>query len=138
MKKDIVKNINFLKQKSEEFVIGRDDSIIKDMIDTANAHKENCVGLAAVQIGELKRVIIVRMGDEFIPFINPVIVKKSGNIYIANEKCLSLEGSRDVKRWHTIMVEHTNIRGVRTINTFNGFLAQVLQHEIDHLNGIII
>lgn len=75
MERTIVKDIDFLKQKSEPFIIGQDDYILVDMIDTANAHKENCVGLAAVQIGELKRVILVRNDNKFIPFINPVIVK---------------------------------------------------------------
>lgn len=138
MERTIVKDIEFLKQKSEQFIIGKDDYIIIDMIDTANAHKENCVGLAGVQIGELKRVILVRNGDKFIPFINPVIVKKSGKTYIANEGCLSLDGTRDVKRWFTIMVKWTDINGKINVETFNGYLAEILQHEIDHLNGVLI
>lgn len=138
MERTIVKDIEFLKQKSEPFVIGQDDSILVDMIDTANAHKENCVGLASVQIGELKRVILVRNGNEFIPFINPVIVKKSGKTYIAKEGCLSLDGTRNVKRWFSVMVKWTDINGKTNIKSFNGFFAEVLQHEIDHLNGILI
>ena len=138
MVKDIVKDIEFLKQKSKPFIMGQDDSIITNMIDTANAHKENCVGLAAVQIGELKRVILVRNGDKFIPFINPVIVKKSGKTYVANEGCLSLDGIRAVKRWFSVMVKWTDTNGKINVKSFNGYLAEVLQHEIDHLNGIII
>ena len=138
MERTIVKDIEFLKQKSEQFIIGQDDSIIIDMIDTANAHKENCVGLAAVQIGELKRVILVRNGDKFIPFINPVIVKKSGKTYVANESCLSLDGTRSVKRWFTVMIKWTDTNGKNNIKSFNGYFAEILQHEIDHLNGVLI
>lgn len=138
MERTIVKDIEFLKQKSEPFIIGEDDSIIIDMIDTANAHKENCVGLAGVQIGVLKRVILVRNGDEFIPFINPIIVKRSGKTYIANEGCLSLEGKRNVKRWYAVMVAWTDTKGKRNVKIFNGYFAEILQHEIDHLNGVLI
>lgn len=138
MERIIVKDIDFLKQKSEPFIIGQDDYILVDMIDTANAHKENCIGLAGVQIGELKRIILVRNGDKFIPFINPVIVKKSGKIYVANEGCLSLDGTRAVKRWFTVMVAWTDTNGKRNIKSFNGYFAEILQHEIDHLNGVLI
>ncbi len=138
MEKPIVKDIEFLKQKSEKFIIGKDDYIINDMIDTANAHKENCAGLAGVQIGELKRVVLVRNEDKFIPFINPVIIKKSGKIYIANEGCLSLDGKRDVKRWFTIMVKWSDVNGKTNVKSFSGYLAEILQHEIDHLNGVLI
>ena len=138
MERTIIKDIEFLKQKSEPFIIGKDDSILIDMIDTANAHKENCVGLAGVQIGELKRVILVRNGNEFIPFINPSIIKKSGKIYFANEGCLSLDGTRTVKRWFSVMVKWTDINGKNNIKSFNGYFAEILQHEIDHLNGVLI
>ena len=138
MIKTIIKDIEFLQQKSEQFIIGKDDAILIDMMDTANAHKENCAGLAAIQIGELKRVILVRNGNEFIPFINPVIVKKSGKIYIANEGCLSLDGTRAVKRWFTVMVKWTDVNGKTNIKSFSGYFAEILQHEIDHLNGILI
>lgn len=136
--KTIVKDIAFLSQRSVQFVRGRDDSILVDMLDTAKAHMENCAGLAAPQIGELKRAILVRNGDKFIPFINPVIIKKSGRTYTAEEGCLSLDGKRAVKRYESVMVAFTDVKGKRTTKTFNGSIAEILQHEIDHLNGILI
>ena len=77
MIKEIVKDENILRQKSELFVMGEDDYLITDMIDTANANKDNCAGLACIQIGVAKRVILVRQNDNFVAFINPVIIKKA-------------------------------------------------------------
>lgn len=138
MIRDINKNIESLSQKSEQFIFGEDDYLIEDMLDTAEAHKENCVGLACIQIGVPKRVILVRMGDKFIPFINPVIVKKSPNTYEADEGCLSLDGTRRVRRHYSVKVMATDRTGKRKMQEFNGFIAQILQHEIDHCNGVLI
>lgn len=138
MIRDINKDIESLSQKSEPFIFGEDDYLIEDMLDTAEAHKENCVGLACIQIGVPKRVILVRMGDKFIPFINPVIIKKSSSTYESDEGCLSLDGARRVRRHHTIKVMATDRTGKRKMQEFTGFIAQILQHEIDHCNGILI
>ena len=138
MVREIVKDENVLYQKSANFIFGEDDYLIQDMLDTANEHKENCVGLACVQIGIPKNIILVKQGGKYIPFINPVIVKKSPNTYIATEGCLSIEGFRTVKRHKTVKVIYTTIQGKRKMQEFSGYVAQIIQHEIDHLNGILI
>lgn len=138
MIKEINKDIESLQQKSMPFIFGEDDYLLTDMFDTANAHKENCAGLACIQIGVAKRVILVRQGDTFVPFINPMIIKKSPKTYIADEGCLSLEGLRQVKRHNTVKVMWTDTSGKKRVREFNGFTAQILQHEIDHCNGLLI
>ena len=138
MIKDIVKDEKFLTKQSERFVFGEDEHIIKDLIDTANAHKDNCVGLAAVQIGYHKRVIVVRMNDDFIPFINPRIVQKFGNQYTAFEGCLSVESGGYAKRKSGVRVAYTGENGKEKIITYTGYTAQIIQHEVDHLNGVLI
>lgn len=138
MIKDIIKDENILTQKSEHFIFGEDDYLIQDLLDTANEHKENCAGLACIQIGVPKRVILVRQGNRFVPFINPMIIQKSPKTYIATEGCLSLEGKRAVKRHASVKVVWRTPDGTRKVQMFNGFIAEVLQHEIDHCNGIII
>ena len=138
MVRGIVNDSAFLSQKSKPFLWGLDNHIIQNLLDTAEAHKERCAGLAAPQIGKLKRAIVVRMGNEFVPFINPVIIKHSPGWYYTEEGCLSLEGKRSVKRYHTIMVSYTDAKGNRRTRQFSGPIAQILQHEIDHLNGVLI
>ena len=138
MIKEINKDIESLKQKSQTFIFGEDDYLIADMLDTANAHKENCVGLACIQIGIPKRVILVRQGNSFTPFINPTIIKKSSNTYLADEGCLSLEGTRRVRRHKTIKVMWQDSNGKQKAREFNGFTAQIIQHEVDHCNGLLI
>lgn len=138
MVREIVKDPEFLSKKSETFIFGQDDHIIQDLLDTVNAHKENCAGLAAPQIGELKRVIVVRMNDKFVPFINLKIIKKSPGVYHTMEGCLSLDGQRNVKRHYTIMVSYTTTNGKNKVQQFGGDIAQIIQHEVDHLNGILI
>lgn len=138
MIKEIVKDTEILTQKSERFIIGQDEHLIQDMIDTANEHKDRCVGLACIQIGVPKRVIIVRQGDKFIPYRNPMIVSKSTKTYTAEEGCLSVEGVHTVKRHYQIKLIYTDKNGKTRGQNFNGFMAQIIQHECDHLNGILI
>ena len=138
MVKQIVKDEKILTQKSEKFIFGEDDYLIDDMIDTANAHIEHCVGLAAIQIGVPKRVILVRKGDKFIPYINPAIIRKSPKTYIATEGCLSLDGEREVKRHREIRIIYTTKDGQSKCCAFSGLEAQIFQHECDHLNGVLI
>lgn len=138
MIKEIVKDENILTKKSERFEFGKDDYIIQDMIDTAEYHKENCAGLAAIQIGVPKRVILVRINDKFLPFINPIIIQKSKETYTVKEMCLSLDGAREVKRHQGIKVIYSTKDGKSKCMSFSGFIAEIIQHECDHLNGVLI
>lgn len=138
MVKEIIKDTQILQQKSEEFKFGEDDYLITDLIDTANANIEHCAGLACIQIGTAKKVVVVRIGDKFVPMINPMIIKRSQETFVAKERCLSLEGEREVKRHKKIKVGYTTQNGKRKCEDFGGFVAQVIQHECDHLKGILI
>lgn len=138
MVREIIKDTEILTQKSEKFVIGQDEHLIKDMLDTAYEHKERCIGLACIQIGVPKRVILVRQGEKFVPYINPMIVSKSTKTYISKEGCLSVEGVHSVKRHFSIKLLYTDRNGKTRSGNFNGLLAQIIQHECDHLNGILI
>lgn len=138
MIKDIVKDTEILSQKSERFEFGKDDYLIQDMIDTAEHHKEHCVGLACIQIGVPKRVIIVKHNDKFKVFINPIITQRSNKTYMAKERCLSIDGEREVRRHNGIKVIYTTKDKKLKCMSFSGFPAEIIQHEIDHLNGILI
>lgn len=138
MIKDIVKDINILTQKSEPVSIEEAQEVITDLLDTANHHLDECAGLAAPQIGVHKKVIVVRTGNSFFPMVNPVIIKKSGRKFVNNEGCLSLEGTRNVERFPTILVSYTDRNGKRTTKTYNGLLSVIIQHEVDHLHGVLI
>lgn len=138
MVREIIKDIDILQQKSETFIFGEDNHLIDDLIDTANAHIENCAGLACIQIGVPKKVIVVKVGDKFIPMVNPMIIKRSQETFIAKEKCLSLDGEREVKRHKRIKVGFLTKDGKKNCYDIGGFLAQVIQHECDHLQGKLI
>ena len=140
MLREIVKDVETLSQKSIPFDLTdpADIELLGDMIDTAEAHRENCVGLAAIQVGVPKRVILVRQGNIFTPFINPVIIKRSPRTYVTEEGCLSLDGTRSVKRHHSIKVTWTSFTGKKQVKEFSGFIAEIIQHEVDHCNGILI
>ena len=139
MIKEIVKDVEFLKQKSEDFNFETDKDLIRDLLDTAKHHSVNCVGLAAPQIGVYKRAIVVLMNTGFRPMLNPVIFWKDlKSKYNAVEGCLSLDGERETKRFRRIKVKYTNENGATIIKQFEGYQAQIIQHEIDHLNGILI
>ena len=138
MERPITKDENILKQKSEPFIFGEDDYLIADLIDTAKANEEHCAGLASIQLGVAKRIVVVKQGTKYIPFINPMIIQKSPKTYIATEGCLSLDGTRQVKRHASVKVVWRTPDGGRKVQMFNGFMAEVLQHEIDHCNGILI
>lgn len=139
MVKEIVKDVNILTKKSERFDINCDNNIIQDLIDTAKKHRANCVGLAAPQIGEHKRAIVVLTNAGFMPMLNPVIFWKDlKSKYITTESCLSVEGEHSVIRFRKIKVNYTTPNGVQKTQLFEGFLAQIIQHECDHLNGVLI
>lgn len=136
MVKEIVKDVLFLNQKSEK-ATEEDKQVVLDLLDTLAANREACVGLAANMIGIKKRIIAVAIGDVNIPMINPVIVKRSGE-YDAQEGCLSLSGVRRAVRYQKIEVEFLDINFQKQKQKFNGWTAQIIQHEIDHCNGILI
>lgn len=138
MIKDIVKDTTILTQKSEPVSIEEAQEVITDLLDTANHHIDECAGLAAPQIGVHKKVIVVRTGNSFFPMVNPVIIKKSGRKFVNNEGCLSLEGTRNVERFPTILVSYTDRNGKRTTKTYNGLMSVIIQHEVDHLHGVLI
>lgn len=137
MVKEIVKNIDFLSKP-----LGRatkdDLHIITDLLDTAEAHRDGCLGIAANQIGYNKRIIVVKMGERFIPFINPIITHKSKQTYIAEEGCLSLDGLREVKRHRSIRLTWLDSNFKSHSDVFAGLVAEIIQHEVDHCNGKLI
>ena len=114
-----------------------DIEIAKDLLETLIAHKDGCVGMAANMIGVSKRIIAFENGDEYMVMFNPSIVKKS-QPYTAEEGCLSLEGRRETKRYKSIKVQYENEAFQTRFKTFTGWTAQIIQHEIDHCDGIII
>lgn len=136
MNKPIVRDILFLGQKSEE-ATKEDLSVGRDLIDTLMANREHCVGMAANMIGVKKRIIIVNMGFLNMVMYNPVIVDQD-TPYEAEEGCLSLEGVRKTTRYRNIEVEYLDAAWNKHREKFSGFRAQIIQHEVDHLNGIII
>lgn len=138
MIKEIVKDTEFLTQISKAVTVEEAQEIVTDLLDTANHHIDNCAGLAAPQIGVLKKVIVVRNGNTFFPMVNPMIIKKSGRKFVNSEGCLSLEGTRDVERFPTILVSYMDRNGKRLTKTYNGLLSVIVQHEVDHLNGKLI
>ena len=126
----------FLAQKSAP-AAPEDAPIARDLLETLTAHADGCVGMAANMIGVLKRIIAVEAEDGYLVLFNPVILKKSGQ-YEAEESCLSLEGMRKTKRWQSIKVQYQTMDGKPRIKTFTGWTAQIIQHEIDHCDGILI
>lgn len=136
MVRPIVRDELFLKQKSEP-ATRKDLSVITDLIDTLKANEKNCVGMAANMIGVKKRIIAVRVGIAVIPMVNPVILKQS-DPYETEESCLSLTGVRPAKRYQTVEVEYEDRDFRKQKQIFKGFTAQIIQHEVDHCDGIII
>ena len=109
----------------------------RDLLDTLEAHRDGCVGMAANMIGVAKRVIAFDNEGTYMVMFNPEIVKSSGP-YEAEEGCLSLTGVRKAKRWRSIKVRYQNEAFQTRLKTFTGWTAQIIQHEIDHCNGILI
>ena len=136
MVKPIVRDMFFLGQKSET-ATKADAQVALDLQDTLTAHRAGCVGMAANMIGYKKRTIIVSMGIVNLVMNNPVIISKSGE-YEAEEGCLSLEGTRKTTRYRDIEVEYEDTSFKKQKQKFTGFPAQIVQHEMDHLEGIII
>lgn len=136
MIKQVVRDVFFLSQKSEP-ATKADAQVITDLIDTLKANAEHCVGMAANMIGVNKKIIVFSIGIAIVPMVNPVIIKKS-KPYEAEEGCLSLIGVRKTTRYENIEVEYEDQNFKKQKSKFNGFTAQIIQHEINHCEGIII
>ena len=136
MIRDICKDPLFLSLKSEPAGPGDLDTA-RDLLETLEAHREGCVGMAANMIGVSKRIIAFDNEGELMVMLNPEIVKKSGP-YETEVGCLSLSGTRKTKRWKSIKVEYQNEQFQPRFKTFTGWTAQIIQHEIDHCDGILI
>ena len=136
MIKPIVKDIFFLRRKAET-ATREDIQVGIDLQDTLRAHREACVGMAANVIGVNKRVIIVNMGFVDVVMFNPVLVRKESP-YETEEGCLSLTGVRKTTRYQTIEVEYLDMNWKKQNLKLDGWIAQICQHELDHLEGILI
>ena len=136
MIRPIMRDVFFLSQPSEE-ATRADKQVIADLVDTLNANLEGCVGMAANMIGVRKRIIVVRMGPISMPMVNPVIVSKSGP-YEAEEGCLSLTRVRKCTRYRDIEVSYLDASFMPRRQKYSNWIAQIIQHEVDHCNGVII
>ena len=136
MVREICKDVLFLARKSEP-ATPDDLPVAADLLETLQAHADGCVGLAANMIGVNKRIIAFDNEGEYMVMFNPEIIKKSGP-YDTEEGCLSLTGTRPAKRWESIKVRWQNEHFQQRLKTFHGWTAQIIQHEIDHCEGIII
>lgn len=136
MIREICKDIIFLAQKAEP-ATPDDLPVAADLLETLEYHKDGCVGMAANMIGVNKRIIAFDNDGEYMVMFNPEILRKTG-LYDTEEGCLSLTGVRPVKRWKTIKVKWQNEKFQQRIKNFTGWTAEIIQHEIDHCEGIII
>ena len=136
MVREICKDKAFLAQKAEA-AAADDLATAQDLLDTLAAHKDGCVGMAANMIGVNKRIIVFDCEGAYMVMLNPVIVKRSGP-YEAEEGCLSLTGTRKARRYQTIKVQWQNEKLQVRLKTFTGWTAEIIQHEIDHCDGILI
>ena len=136
MIKDIMKDVAFLSQKAEP-ATPEDLPVAQDLLDTLAANKERCVGMAANMIGVNKRIIVFDNEGTYMVMFNPEIIKCTGP-YQAEEGCLSLDGTRPARRWQSIKVRYQNEKFQERFKTFTGWTAQIIQHEVDHCEGIII
>ena len=133
---EICKDAILLSRKAEP-ATAEDLPIAKDLLDTLAHHKDSCVGMAANMIGVNKRIIAFYNAGSYMLMFNPEILRKT-DPYNAEEGCLSLVGTRPARRWKTIRVRWQNEKFQQRIQVFTGWTAQIIQHEIDHCEGIII
>ena len=136
MIRPIEKDPFFLGRKSRQ-ATGEDIPIVRDLLDTLAAHREGCVGMAANMIGQAVRIIAFDNEGSYMVMLNPEIIKCS-DPYETEEGCLSLPGVRKTKRYRSIKVRYQNEQMQTRLKTFTGWTAQIIQHEIDHCNGILI
>ncbi len=136
MVRPICRDVIFLSKKAEP-ATKADMQVAQDLLDTLKANEAGCVGMAANMIGVNKSIIAVNMGFVNVAMFNPVIVKKSGP-YDTEEGCLSLTGVRQTKRYQEIELEYYDMGWKKQRQKYTGWIAQIIQHECDHLNGTII
>lgn len=136
MIRPIMKDPMFLAQKSEDATIA-DKQVVTDLLDTLRAHLNECVGMAANMIGVKKNIIVVAAGPFQFVMINPKITKKSG-AFQTEEGCLSLTGVRNCTRYKEIEVDYLDINFKKCHGKYTDWTAQIIQHECDHLKGIVI
>ena len=136
MIREICRDETFLAQKAAP-ATADDLATAQDLLDTLTAHRDGCVGMAANMIGVCKRIIAFDNEGTYMVMFNPVIVRQSGP-YEAQEGCLSLTGVRKTKRFQTIKVQWQNEKFQTRLKTFTGWTAEIIQHEIDHCEGILI
>jgi len=136
MVKQIMHDPMFLSQPSQP-ATREDIKTLTDLVDTLMYHRKSCVGMAANMIGVRKRMIVFDNAGMIMTMMNPEITAKSGE-YEAEEGCLSLMGTRKTKRYDKITVRFENAFGQKQMQQFSGWTAQIIQHEIDHCNGILI
>ena len=136
MIREICRDETFLAQKAAS-ATADDLATAQDLLDTLTAHKDGCVGMAANMIGVCKRIIAFDNEGTYMVMFNPVIIRQSGP-YEAQEGCLSLTGVRKTKRFQTIKVQWQNEKFQTRLKTFTGWTAEIIQHEIDHCDGILI
>ena len=136
MIREICRDETFLSQKAAP-ATADDLATAQDLLDTLTAHKDGCVGMAANMIGVCKRIIAFDNEGTYMVMFNPVIVRQSGP-YEAQEGCLSLTGVRKTKRFQTVKVQWQNEQFQPRLKTFTGWTAEIIQHEIDHCEGILI
>ena len=136
MIREICRDETFLAQKAVP-ATADDLATAQDLLDTLTAHKDGCVGMAANMIGVCKRIIAFDNEGTYMVMFNPVIIRQSGP-YEAEEGCLSLTGVRKTKRFQTVKVQWQNEKFQTRLKTFTGWTAEIIQHEIDHCEGILI
>ena len=136
MNQPIMRDPMFLAVPSEKATV-RDRQTALDLLDTLRANLDRCVGMAANMIGVHRRIIAVHTGFSQIVMLNPVIVSKSGS-YEAEEGCLSLDGVRKTKRYESIEVSYKDLNMKPHKQRYSGYVAPIIQHEIDHCDGILI
>ena len=136
MIKDIMKDPLFLAQKSTD-ATKADQQVVVDLLDTLRANLDHCVGMAANMIGVNKAIIAVNMGFMNVAMFNPKIVKRSGK-YETEEGCLSLDGVRPCTRYKEIEVDYLDQNFKKKHGKYTGWTAQIIQHEVDHCNGVVI
>ena len=137
MVREIVKDMFFLSQKSVPAT--KDDlQTAADLLDTVKANSERCVGMAANMIGIQKTILVALIGKEYVVMINPKITDKTKLTYEVHEGCLSLEGVRPATRYKAITVEYLDKGWKKKKHTFKDFEAQIIQHEMDHFDRIVI
>ncbi len=136
MEKTIIRDVILLAHRARP-AEASDLGTADDLLDTLRANAERCVGLAANMIGEPVSIIAFLDGGSYEVMLNPEITKRAGP-YETEEGCLSLDGVRKTKRWRSIKVRWQTREFKWRVKNFDGFTAEIIQHEIDHLNGIII